>query len=199
MQAAEEAGLYDEEVFDYNEDNYRVRGFFDRLFSGSLASYYVGIWPEDISALYSLEDLRMREETSLRLVRKAILKASQTDRMVIVGRGGQCLLKDQPSALHVRIVAPVDERIQRLKEPLQTKNPSTQSETQARDLIQERNSASADYIKRFYQADWDDPLLYHLILNTGRLSLPQCIEIITHMVQHPEKLAEAPWKAGEQR
>jgi cytidylate kinase len=48
----------------------------------------------------------------------------------------------------------------------------------AQDLINERDEASADYIKRFYGADWSDPLLYHLVINTGKLELDHAAQMI---------------------
>ena len=43
-----------------------------------------------------------------------IYEAARKGNIVIVGRGGQVLLKGLPGVLHVRIIAPLQDRIQRL-------------------------------------------------------------------------------------
>ena len=46
--------------------------------------------------------------------RWSIYEAARRGNVVIVGRGGQVLLKGIPSVLHVRIIAPLQARVQRL-------------------------------------------------------------------------------------
>ena len=48
------------------------------------------------------------------LVQSAILKEAAKDRAVVIGRGGNFLLRGIPFALAVRVVAPLDDRIERL-------------------------------------------------------------------------------------
>ena len=48
------------------------------------------------------------------LLQRHLLEAAAADRVVIVGRGGAFLLAGVPTALHVRIVAPLAERIERI-------------------------------------------------------------------------------------
>jgi CMP/dCMP kinase len=181
-QAAREAGLTEQEVVDFSEENHRVRSFLDRLFENSSYMGYMGMWPDDQFALESLESIKTREERALNLVRKAIWSAYQAGDIVIVGRGGQVILRNQPDVLHVRIEAPFEDRLQRVKEQLkgarQTYNADISSRGDAPDLIMERDATSADYIKRFYHLEWDDAMLYHLVLNTGRMSIEQAAHFI---------------------
>ena len=37
----------------------------------------------------------------------------------------------------------------------------------AAQMIKAHDRASQDYLKHYYDIDWDDPLLYHLVINTG--------------------------------
>ncbi len=52
----------------------------------------------------------------------------------------------------------------------------------AQDLIEERDAASADYLKRFYGVDWSDPLHYHLVINSGKLSLVLAAQVVIDLV-----------------
>lgn len=189
LQAAEEAGLEDLDIVDFSEDNYKVRGFLDRLFSGTPILPYPGIWADDLSVMYGLEETQLREEDSLKLEQRAIEFAYQAGDMVIVGRGGQVLLKDRPNVLHVRIVAPLEKRMDQVRAQLKLYGPGTQVETErqldarALGLIHERDAASADYIKRFYHVDRADPLFYHLLINTGKVTIERAVQIIQQMVE----------------
>ncbi len=54
-----------------------------------------------------------------------IYSFAQQNDTVIVGRGGQVLLKDLPGILHVRFLAPFDVRIQRIMEEQGVKEKQT--------------------------------------------------------------------------
>lgn len=92
--------------------------------------------------------------------------------IVIVGRGGQVVLRDEPRALHVRMTAPIAVRVQRI---VSYRGISTEA---ARAQIETSDRSRRNYLRRAYQVNWDDPALYDLILNTGRMSIPIAVEII---------------------
>ena len=182
-EAAREAGLGEGEIIDYSEENHKVRSFFERLFTGVPAAHYGGMWPEDVAMLRTTEELRMREEDALQLVRKAIWREYQAGDVVIAGRGGQVVLKDCPNVLHVRLVAPMEDRIHTVREALRQSTHRYEADIEVRraaqDQILQKDAASADYIKRFYGEEWDSPLLYHLVINTGRMTTEKAVQTIT--------------------
>jgi cytidylate kinase len=55
----------------------------------------------------------------------------------------------------------------------------------AQDLIGARDLASTDYLRRFYGVDWADPLLYHLMINTGKVKMKLAVQMIVDMVNSP--------------
>ena len=175
--AAEEVGLSLEEIVDFSEENHKVTSFLDRLFNRIAEASYVRAWGYTEYELPIEERKPIDENTMLLLVQKAIQTAHTTGNLVIVGRGSQVILRDQPDVMHVRIVAPLEERIQRVKQVLKSKRQAFEADMEirreAQDLVLERDAASADYIKRFYSKDWNDPMLYHVILNTGKWSVEQ--------------------------
>lgn len=105
--------------------------------------------------------------------------------MVILGRGSQILLQKDPEG-HSAFQAPLEDRIQNVKDWLKAEKQTFQADVEirreAQDLIFERDAASQDYIKQFYQADWATPTLYHVVLNTGKLSLERATQIIVDLV-----------------
>jgi cytidylate kinase len=92
--------------------------------------------------------------------------------VVIVGRGGQVVLRDRPDVLHVRVVTPFETRVAWLQ---REKNISAES---ARACLEKSDKARARYLRRSHGVHLDDPALYHLIINTGLLGLPQAVNLI---------------------
>jgi cytidylate kinase len=182
-QAASLAGLSDAEIIDFSEENYKVRKFLDRLFNRPA----IQIQQENELSL-DQEKMPIKEENSLKLVKSAILFAYHRGDVVIMGRGGQVILKDKPGALFVRIEAPMEDRIQRVKvqfrESRQISSVTLDLRRKVQDWILERDQASAEYLKRFYNVDWEDTCLYHLIINTGKLNIEESANLIAHQAQH---------------
>jgi cytidylate kinase len=158
--AASEAGLSAQEALRF-ADYYRVERFLDRLFRGD----FYRLWSEDRTP-----DLTDREAQTL--FQKAIETARQIDNVIIVGRGGQAMLQDQSGVMHVRIVAPMELRIQKVSENSQL------DAGQARELLLARDKASADYVRNVFGRDWTDPCLYHLVLNTGKLEHDTAVRLL---------------------
>lgn len=183
--AASEAGISAQEAIDYSEENYKVRGFLERLFGRSAPVAQVRVWKEDASGVRSTEDMPLSEEAALSLVQHSIHSAYETGNVLIIGRGGQALLQKEPGVLHVRIEAPLEDRIQRVKEHFKESRRLFQADIEirraAQDWIYERDLASEDYLRRYYNIDWADPLLYHVVLNTGKLTIEQATHTIVDL------------------
>jgi cytidylate kinase len=97
--------------------------------------------------------------------------------VVIVGRGGQYLLREQPLAFHVRLVADTEFRIAWMKRSGQV----TGEEAMAR--IRHSDAMRGRFISRYFSGDWDDPCAYHLVLNTGRIGPEGAAEAVVNAVQ----------------
>jgi len=96
--------------------------------------------------------------------------------VLLVGRGGSRFWKDQASALHVRLVAPMDKRIRRVMEHYWLR------EEGARSLITQSDTQRRRFYSACFGADWADPLEYHLTLNTGRLG-PLAVDLLAFFAQ----------------
>jgi|PlaIllAssembly_1097288.scaffolds.fasta_scaffold75430_2 cytidylate kinase len=89
---------------------------------------------------------------------RLIEEAARAGRCVIVGRGGQCLLRGRADVFHVFVYAPREERLRRLRERL---GPGAELEL----VLEETDRERASYIRRHFGEDWLDPRLYHLMVN----------------------------------
>lgn len=111
------------------------------------------------------------------LVKRVILEYAQIGDVIIVGRGGQVVLKDFPNVLHVRIHAPAEWRILRLTERLGL------DQKEAERQIRQGDRERARYLKHFYNVKGDDPDLYHLVVNTGKVPIDLATQIICDAAQ----------------
>lgn len=173
-----ETGFSENEVIDYSEDNYKVRSFMDRLLarSGTRELGQVS-WAEDPTGTRMKEPAILNESQGIALVQGAIRAAYRKGNVVIVGRGGQVILKGLPDVLHVRVQAPLDTRFGHIA---YSKNIHLLG---LRKEIVERDQAAADYLRRFYDIDWADPMLYDLLINTTQLNVEAAAQMIVAAVK----------------
>ncbi len=165
---ATNVGLSAQEIIDYSEDEYEKRGFFEALFRRSRALGEVSMWVDSQTRTVRQFD----EEDAIGLIRSTMNAAYKRGDVLIVGRGGQAILENRPGVLHLRVVAPFEDRV------LQLQASEKLSAAQARRLIEERDAATQEYLRMFHHIDVDDPTLYHMVLNTGKLSVGQCVDLV---------------------
>jgi cytidylate kinase len=114
-----------------------------------------------------------------RSVRQIMGELAKEGNIVIIGRAGQVILQDQEDTLHVRVIAPRELRIAR------TAQEKSLPMEGAAGLIDRSDRSRTDYLKRYYRAQVDDPQLYDLVINTGRLSIEAAASLITQLVHAP--------------
>jgi cytidylate kinase len=178
---ASEAGIAEGEVVDFSEDDYKGRNFLERLFGrrqSSRTADEIGTWKSDLTFPLTREVEKLDEDYSIGLVQSTIRAAYKHGNIVIVGRGGQAILKEMPDVLHVRIQAPYSARIERLCDR------ENYSLGGAKDIAIKRDRAAADYLKRFYDIDWADPMLYDLVINTGKLGIEAAAHLIVNAMSY---------------
>lgn len=108
----------------------------------------------------------------LAFLHDAICDAAEEDNLVLVGRGGQAILRDLATAFHVRLDAPLDVRVSRVMERLNL------DEAQARRRIKEEDNERARFVEQAFGVDWADPMHYHLVVNTGLMDLETAAKVI---------------------
>jgi cytidylate kinase len=82
-----------------------------------------------------------------------------------------------PGALHVRIEAPMAARVLRIqaREGIVAEK--------ARELALHQDQMSAKFLKTLFAVRWDNPSLYHLIINTGKWEIETAAQIIVNAVE----------------
>ncbi len=98
-------------------------------------------------------------ETMAALARRMIEDAYRQGNAVIVGRGGQCVLQARHDAFHVFVYAPWAEKVARVR----ARRPA-HADIDA--WIHARDRQRADYMRSYYECDWMNPHLYHLMISS---------------------------------
>ncbi|OGT25846.1 MAG: hypothetical protein A2Z17_01000 [Gammaproteobacteria bacterium RBG_16_66_13] len=167
---AHRAGIDDRTVRGYDQEGFSRLGAFASdcvAMLESLAPPFVGVTvgtPDAPELPVQME--RFYSARYLHLVQQMIRALAAHGRVVIMGRG------TPPRTLHVRTVSPREVRIRRVAKD------EALDERQAAKRIRRRDEAVARYLRHYYRVDWDDPLLYHLMLNTGFLGEAEATRLI---------------------
>ncbi|MGE5169976.1 MAG: cytidylate kinase family protein [Rudaea sp.] len=103
------------------------------------------------------------------------------DDVLIRGWGATSLLQGIPGIPCIRVCAPMENRVRWLMERL-----GTEDEELARGEIERSDAAHGARIRHNFGVDWHDPLQYHLVLNTGRVSVEGCVAQVVHLARLPE-------------
>jgi cytidylate kinase len=111
-------------------------------------------------------------ETMLRQTAETLLKLAGLGNVILIGRGGTVITARLPHVLHVRLVAPLEKRVEHAHQFYSL----TRNEAHKFCLSQDR--ARERYLKKYFKTDVNDPLLYHMIINTGRVSYADAAKLI---------------------
>jgi cytidylate kinase len=95
---------------------------------------------------------------------------------VIIGRGANLILGPE-RAFRVRIVGSAEQCAKRVA------NRENISMDEARQKVSDVDRERAEYIRKLYDTDIDDPLSYDLVLNSDRLDRIEMVELILQAMQ----------------
>lgn len=140
------------------------------------------------TAVEELLGLRPSPWTLVQLTTETILRLASLGHVVLVGRGANIITARMPQVFHVRLVAPWAQRVEHLAE----QNRIDQAE--AARIAKNRDHARRAYVRRYFNAEIDEPTLYDLTLNTGRLGFAHSADLIVHaaLIHHRKfKLTQA--------
>jgi cytidylate kinase len=164
-QVAVRAGLPPERVAEREE---RVSTFVERL-ARTLAAATPEVFPSTDSAGVVVE---LPEAELVKITEAVVREIAAEGRVVLVGRAAPAVLGRQTDALHVKLVAPRAFRIQVCCTRLGC------TAAHAATVIDDADKMRARYSREYYRRDWNDPVNFHMVLNTGVLGFDGATEVI---------------------
>jgi len=111
-------------------------------------------------------------EDEFRVATERVLHEYAEAGAVILGRAAAVVLRDEPGALHVRLDGPPDRRIGQAMVVHGVDRPTAERELKIADRARET------YVERWYGVDPHDPSGYDLVINSTRVNVDTCVELI---------------------
>jgi cytidylate kinase len=98
--------------------------------------------------------------TLVRNTADTILHLAQLGNVILIGRGANIITRRLDFVFHVRLVRSFDRRVANIQrsEGLSLKA--------ARDFVRREDRGRKRYVKKYFLKDVNDPLLYHVVINT---------------------------------
>ncbi|HXS67938.1 MAG TPA: cytidylate kinase-like family protein [Candidatus Polarisedimenticolia bacterium] len=142
-----------------------------------LPQHLVRLMPEDrvsdlTDMLHQMFGLHPPFWTLVHQTSETILRLAKQGSVILIGRGANLATKNVPHAFHVRLVGSLERRIEHTR---QIRNVDRKT---ALDLIQREDDGRKRYLKKYFNQDIDDPLLYDCILNTDLVSYDDAARLI---------------------
>lgn len=117
------------------------------------------------------------EHIYVELLHEVIMNFAKKDNVVLLGRGGQYILQNFNGAYHILQVADWETRIKFMQQFYKI------SDGRAKKAVKQGETRRSSLYKKFGKEDYDQPYLYHIVLNMSRLSLEQALKKIMILVQ----------------
>ena len=105
--------------------------------------------------------------------------------VVILGRGSQYILNDHPDAVHILLMDDFENRVKFMMDRYDM------NRKKAERMVVTEDRRRVNLYKRLGKSDYDNPLLYHLVLNMGRLDLENARDMVCQLVTRRMALSAA--------
>ena len=125
-----------------------------------------------------LERWRMDKKGIARCTAEKLFELAERGNVLIRGWGAAQLLRGVPHVVCVRVCAPMEFRVRRLME-----RTDLMDEFSALKQIKSNDAAHARVVHNLFGLEWEDPLLYDLVINAERASSDETVALVSHLVK----------------
>lgn len=110
--------------------------------------------------------------TVVQWINATILRLAQAGNVILIGRGATVIASKVETAFHVRLIASLDNRIERVQQVYDLDRKA------AITYIKKKDDCRRRYLKDYFDADIDDPFLYHLTINMDTVGFEEAAALI---------------------
>ena len=157
--------IFDKNLIEKVLEDHNLPGTLRRLLHEDKVSFFSSMLNEMLSGLPG-------HWTLIHKTGETILQIASLGNVIIIGRGANIITQNLSNALHVRLIAPLNERVKNFAEVHML------DYKKAKALVEEHDINRMKYIHSVFNKKIDDPSLYHLIVNTRGLTCLQTANII---------------------
>jgi cytidylate kinase len=122
--------------------------------------------------------------TYLDYLEQALFDLSLRQSAILVGFGSQVIFADDRTALHVRIIAPQNVRIARVRKQFHV------SDNDAEQILNTADKKHKRFVATVFGVDLTDAASYHMTLNTASLSVDECVAAVMAMLKEREQIRQ---------
>jgi len=145
---------------------------------GKLLKFMTGLVSRSfIERIIDDKDGYIDEEVFIDLLNKIITEIADEGEAVILGRGGQYILRDRHDAFHILLIAHLNDRIRFMEEHYDL------STVQAVQTVNREDKRRINLYRKFGKEDYDHPDLYHLVLNMSKIKLEKACELVCDLIK----------------
>ena len=120
------------------------------------------------------------------VIQTALFEFAEHDRVVLMGRAGQWLLRGISHHLRLRVMAPFEIRVKHLAAKLAGPMGEKASPRTVMEMVRRDDTERAGRMRYLYEVDPADPALYDLVINTENLTVATAADLIVGVVGRPD-------------
>ncbi len=115
--------------------------------------------------------------TLVRQTADTILHLVELGKVILIGRAGAAITRKLDYVFHVRLVASLERRVQYIQRLHRL------DARAARALVRKEDLGRRRFLRKYFHRDIDDPLLYHLVINTDVVSYDEAAQMIAQAMR----------------
>jgi cytidylate kinase len=120
------------------------------------------------------------------VIQTALYGFAEQDNVVLMGRGGQWLLRGIPHVLRIRVMAPFELRVKRMGKKMSEQVGERTNQRMVTDMVRRDDTERAGRMRYLYDQELHDPALYDVMMNTEKLSVDAAVDVIAALVARSE-------------
>ncbi len=120
------------------------------------------------------------------VLQTTLLEFAEMDNAVLMGRGGQWLLRGIPHVLRVRVIAPFEQRVRQWIKRSADMTGETPNQRAAADFVRRDDAEKNGRMRYLYEVDLGDPALYDITVNMEHLTVDAAVHMIESAARRPE-------------
>jgi cytidylate kinase len=158
-------GIFDRQLVEHTLEEHHLPKTLAKLMPEDRRSYLDDVVDEILG-------LRPPSWELVPMIIKSVLHLADAGNVILVGRGAGVVTRNMPNVFHVRVIASLEKRIERVQKL------ENLSAKEAEKFITKRDRARGRYVKAHFHTHVDDDLHYHMVLNTDLVPPPDAAELI---------------------
>ncbi len=144
-------------------------GKLPRLFSGLVNKDYLERICEDKGYI--------DEKIYGKLLKEVVLNFAEEGNVVLMGRGGQFILKDFKDTCHILLIAANEDKVKFMQKHYQL------SSSKAEKAITLGEKKRVNFYKKFRRRGYDNATHYDLVINTSRVTIEKARDLVCLLIQ----------------